>query len=167
MRHAIKRIMFVLLLAALPASAANRGEPAMVLPGERATRIHVDKSERRLTLYRDDRVLAQYRIRLGAHPAGHKTREGDEKTPEGAYVIDYKNPESEFHLALHVSYPNAQDRQRAAQAGVSPGGAIMVHGGNAFWRPFNWTDGCIAVTNEEIRAIWSRVDAGTPIQIDP
>jgi murein L,D-transpeptidase YafK len=115
-----------------------------------------------------------YRIALGGHPEGHKRQEGDSRTPEGIYVIDARNPESRFHLSLRISYPNAEDRRRAASRGVSPGGDIFIHGlpngdGDASraYAGRDWTDGCIAVTNAEIREIWAMVKEGTPIEIRP
>ena len=109
-----------------------------------------------------------------APEAGHKQREGDERTPEGRYVIDWRNARSVAHLSLHISYPDARDQAAAAQAGVSPGGAVMIHGLPNGWgaigrwhRLADWTDGCIGVTNAEMREIWARVPDGTPIEIRP
>ncbi len=149
------------------ASSAYAKVPQLVSPEQRATRIYVSKSNQQLQIFRDDVLLKTYKVRFGKHPRGHKQAEGDERTPEGNYVIDYKNPNSKFHLSLHISYPNAEDRGRAKNAGLSPGGDIMVHGGNNIFRPFNWTDGCIAVTNKQIEEIWRLVEVGTPIEIVP
>lgn len=141
----------------------------------RADLIVVEKAERRLTLYAKGSVLRSYGIALGRSPRGPKRREGDNRTPEGRYVIDWRNPQSAFHRALHVSYPSKADVARARQAGNSPGGAIMIHGLGAEreWigrahRLRDWTRGCIAVTNEEIEEIeeiWRLVPDGTPIEI--
>jgi len=132
------------------------------------------KSDRRLQLLFEGRVVRAYRIALGARPEGHKEREGDERTPEGRYTIDARNPASDFFLSLHVSYPNAEDRARARARGVSPGGDIMIHGLPNHWgwigplhRLFDWTDGCMAVTNGEMQEIWDSVPVGTPIEIRP
>lgn len=148
--------------------------PAMAGPSEQADKIVVYKSIRRMELWRGEGLLRQYRIALGANPVGHKQQQGDERTPEGDYVIDWRNPNSIAHLSLHISYPNAQDRARAAAAGVSPGGDIMIHGVANGWerygwilRFFDWTDGCIAVTNSQMREIWTLVPNGTPITILP
>jgi len=134
----------------------------------------VDKSDRALTLLRGSVVLKRYRTSLGARPEGPKEREGDERTPEGIYVIDARNMRSAFHRSLHVSYPDARDAARARDAGVSPGGQIMIHGlRNGFgWvgrlqRVMNWTDGCVALTNWEIEEVWHAVPDGTPIEIRP
>jgi murein L,D-transpeptidase YafK len=142
--------------------------------GARADLIVVDKAERRLALMRDGEVLKSYRVALGGDPRGHKQREGDGRTPEGRYAIDGRSPASSFHRALHVSYPDGQDRARAAASGDSPGGDIMIHGirNGLGWlgplhRLVDWTDGCIAVTDPEIREIWRAVPTGTPIEIRP
>ena len=111
---------------------------------------------------------------MGGDPVGAKTQHGDHKTPEGGYVLDRRNANSKFHRALHISYPNAKDREQARKRGVAPGGDIMLHGlpngygaiGGAH-RLKDWTDGCIAVTNEEIEEIWRLVPDGTPIEISP
>ena len=149
--------------------------PTTPLPdGARADSVLVLKGERRLVLMQGGKPIATYRVALGAAPIGHKTREGDEKTPEGSYVLDYRNDKSAFHLSLHVSYPNAADRSQAKARGVEPGGMIMIHGlGRDMerfgrWHRFmDWTDGCIAVTNQEMEQIWRAVGDGTPIEIRP
>ena len=117
-------------------------------------------------------ILKMYKIALGSEPVGAKQKEGDRRSPEGKYVIDSRNAQSRFHLALHISYPNAADRARAKRLGVSPGGALMIHGLEkkyawlgAMHRQTDCTDGCIAVTNAEIEEIWSLVPVGTPIEI--
>jgi murein L,D-transpeptidase YafK len=120
------------------------------------------------------KVLKKYKVALGGEPTGPKERQGDHKTPEGVYVLDRRNERSHFYRSLHVSYPNGEDRARAQKAGVDPGGDIVVHGlpngvgwiGSAH-RMRNWTDGCIAVTNEEMDEIWRSVPDGTPIEIRP
>jgi len=141
---------------------------------ENADRILVLKSERTLVLYSGTQELRRYRVALGGEPVGPKQRQGDHRTPEGKYVIDRRNARSQFHRALHISYPNAADRDRARRAGVAPGGDIMLHGLpngmgglGKLHRLRDWTDGCIAVTNEEIEEIWRLVTDGTPIEIRP
>ena len=153
-----------LLLAPLYAGRASAG----------ADRLLVEKSERRLSLIENDAVIRYYTIALGANPIGHKQQEGDERTPEGHYLIDTRKPDSDFHRALHISYPNEDDRRQAEALGVDPGGAIMIHGLPEGWdwlgqvhHALDWTDGCIAVTNYEIEEIWSLVEDGTPIEILP
>lgn len=119
-------------------------------------------------------ILKTYRIALGGSPYGPKQREGDHKTPEGLYFIGSRNSKSQFHLALHISYPNPADRAHAHKLGSNPGGGIIIHGlpkGFAWLgslhRQTDWTDGCIAVTNEEIEEIWRLVPLNTPIEIMP
>lgn len=137
-------------------------------------KVLVEKKARRLTLLSNGQVVRTYRIALGGNPEGPKEREGDRKTPEGSYIIDGRNPRSGYHLSLHISYPNEKDRKRARELGVSPGGQIMIHGmknGLGWIGPFhalyNWTQGCIAVTDAEIDEIASLVPNGTPIEIRP
>ncbi len=168
----------VLLVVSLPlvlvAGAIGYAQwPVQPLPeGSTADSVLVLKSGRELVLLAQGRPLATYRVALGGNPAGHKRQEGDERTPEGSYVIDYRNDKSAFHLALHVSYPKVSDRAQATARGVSPGGLIMIHGSGKTMRVlgrwhrfFDWTDGCIAVTDEEIEQIWRAVPDGTPIEI--
>jgi murein L,D-transpeptidase YafK len=134
----------------------------------------VNKSEKMLYLLSDGERIKQYSISLGANPLGHKQQEGDERTPEGKYVLDYKKNDSSFYKAIHISYPNDEDKATAKQNGVNPGGLIMIHGqrnglGWLSWlsQHFNWTNGCIAVTNDEMDEIMSLVKVGTPIEILP
>ncbi len=136
--------------------------------------IRVDKSDRRMDLLRGGRVVRSYRVSLGSNPRGHKQAEGDSRTPEGRYRIDWRNPRSKFYKSLHISYPNAADKADARRRGVSPGGDIMIHGlpnGWAWAAPFlafwDWTDGCIAVSDGEMDEIWRLVKDGTPIEILP
>ncbi len=140
----------------------------------KVTGIVVEKEKRIMTVFNGRKALKIYRIALGGNPVGHKEQEGDSRTPEGRYIIDAKNPNSSFHLSLHVSYPNKTDRQNARRKGVSPGGAIMIHGSpgglgtlNALGFYTDWTAGCIAVSNEEIEEIFAAVKIGTPILIRP
>ncbi len=127
-----------------------------------------------MELLREGKVLKTYKIALGPNSVGPKTRQGDHRTPEGIYRIDSKNAHSKFHLALHVSHPDAKDRERARKLGVSPGGDIMIHGlpdQYAYLGPlqskYDWTDGCIAVSNAEIEEIWKLVPVGTEVEIRP
>lgn len=156
----------------LSASAVERVAPRVWPPPlapatERADEIRVYKSDRLMELRREGRLLRRYRIALGDAPEGHKFMEGDERTPEGRYRIEFRNGRSRFHLSLRVSYPNAEDRTRARKAGVDPGGDIMIHGGTPAGYHRDWTDGCIAVSNAEIEEIWRLVPVGTPILISP
>ena len=162
-----------LLLAALPALLAGIALPAVSETGK-VDRVVIDKSERTLTLMRGEQSVRRYAVALGAAPKGAKRFEGDRRTPEGVYHVDYRNANSNFHLALRISYPNEADRMRAMEEGLDPGGQIMIHGlkNGQGWlaerhRGGDWTDGCIAVTNAEIEEIWSLVDLGTPVEIRP
>jgi murein L,D-transpeptidase YafK len=153
---------------------ANRPDSPPLPPDARADLVVVDKSDRTLSLMDGGRTLKTYRVSLGGAPAGHKRREGDERTPEGRYRLDTRRAHSAAHLALQVSYPDSADAARARAEGVPPGGAIMVHGlwNGLGWmgrmhRWVDWTDGCIAVTNPEMDEIWRAVPTGTPIEIRP
>jgi len=162
-------VVWLLLAMLLCLSDLGQGQPA---PAKTADRIVIMKSTRTMTLLSGTQVLKTYKVALGGQPVGAKERVGDHKTPEGEYAVDAKNAHSRFYRALHISYPNAADRERARRLGVSPGGNIEIHGlGKEFgWvgalhRQTDWTDGCIAVTNAEIDEIWSLVPVGTPVSI--
>ena len=133
-----------------------------------ADKVLVDKSDRLLYLLRDGRVWKSYPIGLGFSPRGHKKRQGDGRTPEGDYVLDWRNPQSSFYLSIHISYPNDDDRAQAWSRGVSPGGDIFIHGRHSpSARKRDWTWGCIAVTDAAMNEIWAAVPNGTPITIRP
>ena len=162
--------------------------PAQVLSSEGIQKIRAEhpitivkvyKSKRILELLHQDQIMKRYDMRLGFDPIGHKVKEGDGKTPEGRYIIDWRNPNSQFYKSLHISYPNEEDKKKAQTLGVSPGGDIMIHGSanNAQikklpklmeYLPRNdWTWGCVAVRNIDMDEIWKLVDNGTPIEIYP
>lgn len=139
---------------------------------ESADRVLVDKSDEKMYLVEGDEVLAEYSVSFGANPKGHKQQQGDERTPEGNYVLDFKKADSAYYKAIHISYPNDADKEAAAARGVDPGGDIMIHGQRNWFgwlsvitQRFNWTDGCIAVTNSEMDEIWQMVPVNTPIEI--
>ena len=132
--------------------------------------VEVFKSDRRLELKRSGQVIRSYPVALGFRPIGHKEVEGDGRTPEGSYLIDARNSRSAFHLSLRVSYPDAEDQARAAAEGVSPGGDIYIHGqpnDSTDRKAGDWTEGCVAVGDAEIREIWSLVPTGARIVIHP
>ncbi len=135
----------------------------------RADDVLVDKSDRQLQLLRDGAVIATFPVALGFAPEGYKTQQGDGRTPEGRYALDWRNPKSRFYLSIHISYPNAADEAQAAARGVSPGGDIFIHGTPwlATVAGRDWTLGCIAVSNADMDAIWTSVPDGTPITIRP
>ncbi len=137
--------------------------------GPEVTRVVVVKGDRRLYLLNGDTVLKAYAIDLGFQPRGGKRVEGDGKTPEGSYIIDRRNPESQYHLSLGISYPNAADIARARALGEPPGGDIFIHGSSGRLGPrgTDWTYGCIAVTDREIEEIYAMVRDGTQIDIHP
>jgi len=156
-----------------PSNTKNAANNAQTIPNNVVIdKVLVDKSKRTLQLLSNDKVITSYPIALGDSPAGHKQQQGDERTPVGSYKLDYKNEKSKFYRSIHISYPNAADKARAKKLGVSPGGDIMIHGQkNGFGhlasvtQQRNWTDGCIAVTNDEMDQIMEAVEIGTPIEI--
>jgi murein L,D-transpeptidase YafK len=158
-------------------AAAPDREPSKarsVAPAGKADFVLVLKKPRRLLLLRGDRVLRDYEVALGKSPDGPKRHYLDGRTPEGRYAIDGRVEDSEFHRALHISYPNASDREFALRAGVAAGDGVMIHGlpNGKRWvgethRGYDWTNGCIAVTDDEMDEIWELVDDGTPIEIRP
>jgi murein L,D-transpeptidase YafK len=165
------RAMLVLALACTANWSVGQTIPS---PAQKADRIVIEKSARTMKLMRGSEVLKTYKVALSREPVGAKERAGDHKVPEGEYVIDSKNSHSRFHLALHISYPNAADRERARKLGVKPGGDIEIHGlasryawAGSLQRQVDWTDGCVAVTNAEIDEIWTLVPVGTPLGIRP
>jgi murein L,D-transpeptidase YafK len=163
--HRVKTALLV-LFACAAAMAGTTAQP-------KVDRIVIVKSDHTMALMSGGRALKSYKVALG-NPKGAKKQAGDRQTPEGVYVIDSKNAHSRFHRALHISYPNQADRERARKLGVTPGGDIEIHGlpGTYAWlgwlhRFKDWTAGCIAVTNSEIDEIYSQVEVGTPVEIKP
>ena len=152
----------------------NLPSEVFVIPKGPADMILIEKKERQLTLFSKGKVLKTYKVALGGNPNGPKERQGDNKTPEGTYVIDSRNKNSRYHISLHISYPNEKDKRRAKELGVSPGGDIMIHGiKNGFsWAgdlhtEVDWTKGCIAVTDEEIEELDKLAPNGTIVEIRP
>lgn len=160
--------------AGTQAAAASAQARLPAEPLQLADAVLVDKSERRLYLLRGGQPFRSYRIALGLNPNGHKEREGDFRTPEGRYTIYRRNPESEFFLSLGISYPDADDLQRARRQGQKPGGAIMIHGlpnvpkrPPAYYQSADWTDGCIALSNDDMLEVWLLTRTNIPIEIRP
>ena len=166
-------LLAVLGLTSLVCNAA--AEERTPAPGpDRADYVVVDKSDRKLYLYKAGRVLREFPVSLGQMPNGPKQREGDFRTPEGKYFLDARNTNSDYFLSIQVSYPNEADRARAAAEGVDPGGQIMIHGWPnepkydlRRYQATDWTDGCIAVSNADMVDIWLMTRESTPIEIRP
>jgi len=158
----------VLLFIAFAASANN--SPT----GPKVDKVLVVKSERSLALFANGREIKRYRVSLGKRPHGAKEREGDRRTPEGFYWIDWRKSSDKYNLSMHISYPNARDLAHARTLGVSPGSMIMIHGTPLddeypewFFQTLDWTDGCIALNNADMREVWQLVNDGTLIEIRP
>ncbi len=169
MRFFDKNLLLALLFVLFLALSATYG-----ICGQKADVVLVTKSERRLDLVNQDGIFASFTVTFGAKPVGHKKMQGDERTPEGHYILDYKNSNSKFYKSIHISYPNSEDRANARRRGVDPGGDIMIHGqknGMGWASPiaqfFLWTDGCIALSDKDMDQVWAAVDPGTPIEIKP
>jgi murein L,D-transpeptidase YafK len=167
------RIRILIALAAWSLSGLALCQTA-AKPRLYADRVLVLKQQRKLELLSHGKVIKSYKIALGGSPIGPKTQQGDHRTPEGLYVLDSRNAHSQFYKSIHISYPNARDHAAAREKGVSPGGDVFVHGlptgygyVGAAHRLRDWTDGCVAVTNQEIDEIWQAVRDGTPIEIRP
>jgi murein L,D-transpeptidase YafK len=169
-RNILRPLILLLGLCLISSSAFSFSKE----PKSRIDTIRVEKHKHIMTVLNNNKVIKSYRIALGFDPIGHKIKEGDGKTPEGTYYIVYKNPASQFHLSLKLSYPSPQDRKVAKSLGTNPGGNIMIHGvgsrfqANSKWHAMrDWTLGCIAVTNEEIEEIFRYADVGTKVEILP
>lgn len=165
----MKKWLLILCLLGLGAFGAPDKIPLL-----QSDKILIEKAKRELHLMKGTKILKTYKVALGGNPEGHKQFAGDKKTPEGLYKIVGHNPNSQFYKSLRISYPNGQDRSRAEKLGRSPGSDIMIHGlGKGFaylgklHTAYDWTLGCIAVTNEEIDEIYASVANGTPIEIRP
>ena len=166
------RWLFTLLCLAFTAMSYATTTPG--LGGSSIDKVLVVKSERQLHLVSAGQTLKSYRVSLGKQPRGAKLREGDMRTPEGFYWIDWRKTSDKYNLSMHISYPNSRDRARAQKLGVSAGGMIMLHGTPLddeypewYFHTLDWTEGCIALKNDDMRDIWSRVKDGTLIEIRP
>jgi len=162
----MKTLIFSILLVLSQSVLAFSDRPSADL-------VLVKKSERKMFLIKNNKIFREYPISLGKQPVGHKQQRGDYRTPEGLYTIDFRNRKSRFHLSLHINYPNEQDKLSAKQLGVNPGGNIFIHGlpngknKPLLYKGVDWTRGCIAVNNPQIREISQYVADGTPIRITP
>jgi len=174
----LRLLIYLCLLVGLGFIAASLYSPPVSvsppppppLTGE-IDRIVIEKAARRMQLFQDGKPVRTYRIALGFTPEGDKVRQGDGKTPEGEFTINRRNSESAFHLSIGLDYPQPEDRARAAKVGYSPGGDIFIHGQPNAWPgpaiAHDWTDGCIALSNAEIKQLWDIVPDGIPITIRP
>lgn len=164
----------VVVYLALHVRVALPDSPELGADIAQADRVVVIKSQRKLFLMKDGQMLREMSIALGLAPIGHKMRSGDSRTPEGVYMLDARNSDSDFFLSMHISYPNTSDLARARELGVDAGGAIMIHGlpndlqyDEAHYQGWDWTDGCIAVSNADMIDIWLMTPDLTPIEIRP
>jgi murein L,D-transpeptidase YafK len=165
---------WLLALLCITLTGLSQATPAPAPSGKSVDKVLVVKSERKLHLMGRGEVLKSYRISLGKIPTGAKVREGDLRTPEGFYWIDWRKTSDKYNLSMHISYPNARDAANARQKGVSAGGMIMIHGTPLddeypewFFNTLDWTEGCIAMRNADMREVWSMVQDGTLIEIRP
>ena len=182
MRQSFRLLVVFLLYPAMNSSALDLASytpapPPVAFIHLAPDRVLVEKSSKKLYLLNGGKVIREYPIALGKNPVGHKQQEGDGRTPEGTYVLDWRKADSKFHRAIHISYPNDDDITQAEARDVDPGSSIMIHGSPA-WVPSvewaknwlhkeDWTEGCIAVTNDYMDEIWQLVKDGTPIEIRP
>lgn len=161
-------VRFLTLILFLVVAGCSGPSKFQSYDGPEVTQIYVSKERRRLYLLHGTEILKAYDVSLGFNPVGHKVARGDGRTPEGLYLIDRRNPNSSYYLSLGISYPNRLDMERSKSLGVDPGGDIFIHGESA--KPVkgkDWTAGCIAVKDEEMREIFAMVQTGTPIFIQP
>ena len=167
MRLALAGMAMTAMTCMLPAPSAASDFPIADL-------VVIEKAARKLHLMRGGEIFKTFRIALGMVPVGDKEKEGDFRTPEGRYLLDMRNPNSDFFLSIHISYPDSLDRREARDKGVDPGGAIMIHGqpnvptrSEIYYRTQDWTNGCIAVSNSDMIDIWLMTGDNTPIEIRP
>lgn len=165
---------FTQTIVTRPLNAPAMTPPAPLAPGASVDKLLVIKSARQLQLLSHGVPVKTYRVSLGKQPRGPKEREGDRRTPEGLYWVDWRKVSDRYNLALHLSYPNARDANKARNAGVDPGGMIMIHGTPAsedypewYFQSLDWTDGCIALKNNDMQEVWNLVKDGTMIEIRP
>ena len=173
MNRSLLRAFFSVGLA-LSVVAEVGANPSGLAAQPKADYLLIDKSDRKLYLYSEGEVLRSFDISLGLMPDGPKQREGDFRTPEGSYKLSFRNPNSDYFLSIQISYPNQSDVARARAANVNPGGQIMIHGfpneprySESRYQSWDWTDGCIAVSNSDMVDIWLMTEEETPIDIRP
>jgi murein L,D-transpeptidase YafK len=174
MRCVARIVLCFVAAAAVATFIVAQNHSTKIPDGTVIDRIVVEKSARKLSVFKNGHLLKTYLVALGSSPVGPKVEEGDMKTPEGSYTIDRRNPNSDYHLSLHISYPAPDDVKRAEERGVSAGCDIMIHGlpNGQGWmgdlhRQKDWTAGCVALTDDEIEELWRITPDGTPIEIQP
>jgi murein L,D-transpeptidase YafK len=170
----LPQVGVAVLLCCLLLVASSEAQQRRIPQPNNADRVLVLKHQHLLQLLRGGKIIKEYKVALGGSPVGPKTQQGDHKTPEGTYVLDSRNAHSQFYKSLHISYPSPAQMAAAKRRGISPGGDVYVHGLPARYRSvgaahrlYDWTDGCVAVTDEEMDEIWLAVADGTPIEIRP
>jgi murein L,D-transpeptidase YafK len=169
-----RRLLWGMLCALIVHVAPAAADHSLPTAHEQADSVLVVKSERKLYLLKAGRILRTFNVGLGLQPVGPKQRSGDFRTPEGRYLLERRNVDSDYFLSIQVSYPNDDDRARARAQGVDPGGQIMIHGlpnepryDLKHYQGSDWTDGCIAVSNSDMVDIWLMTRESTPIEIRP
>jgi murein L,D-transpeptidase YafK len=165
---------WLLAVVCLSFAMLSHATTTVTLDGKSVDKVLVMKAEHKLLLQNKGETLKSYRISLGKKPKGPKQREGDSRTPEGYYWIDWRKTSDKYNLAMHISYPNIKDQANARKEGVPPGGMIMIHGTPIddeypewYFHTLDWTEGCIAMKNDDMREVWSLVKDGTLIEIRP
>lgn len=165
--------ILLIALSSAGSASAQAAAAATTMP-ERGQWVHVDKSDRVLRLMQGEKEVARFRIALGRQPVGQKRQEGDNRTPEGRYLLDDRNPNSGYFKSIHISYPTAEQRRQAKAGGMDPGGLVMIHGQKngygglaAITQRFDWTYGCIALDNTDMQTLWDTLKLPVPIRIDP
>jgi murein L,D-transpeptidase YafK len=168
------RWLLALFCLSFVAASQATASTVVTLDGKVIEKVLVLKSAHQLQLLNSGQPLRTYRISLGKHPKGAKLMEGDKRTPEGIYWVDWRKVSDRFNLAMHISYPNVADSVRSRREGVEPGGMIMIHGTpdtldypEQLFHSLDWTDGCIAMRNIDMREVWGLVPDGTMIEIRP
>lgn len=175
--YRLPHLLFLLIIGSFfsfSQAGADKSLVTTVITKPMIDKVLVEKSKRKLYLMSGNTIIKSYPISLGKNPVGKKVQEGDKRTPEGLYWIDWRKQSSKFNLSIHISYPNAQDIANAQQKGLKPGGMIMIHGTPIdneypewYFKGLNWTDGCIAMMNWDIKEMWGLVQDGTLVEIRP
>jgi len=165
---------WLLALFCLSFVTVSQASAVEILDGKTIEKVLVLKSAHQLQLINNGKPVKTYRISLGKQPKGAKLMEGDKRTPEGLYWLDWRKTSDRFNLAMHISYPNISDSARSRREGVEPGGMIMIHGTpdseefpEQYFHTLDWTDGCIGMRNVDMREVWNLVNDGTMIEIRP